>query len=134
MVDLAKLLAALCEYERKRVLASVEIALYVALQPMMVRIDVAALVFLAVYELLRNAFTHAFPAGAGGHVGVHLWRPQHATVRAYLLIADDGCGFGVEPPATADSGLPRARRFLDTVGAQLTREPGSGTMWRVSLP
>ena len=133
-VDLADMVAALCEYERKRIPTWVDISLYVALQPLIVRIEVAALVFLATHELLRNAFTHAFPAGTGGNVGVHLWQTQRATLCAYLLIADDGCGFGAEPPATAASGLPRARRFLDTAGAQLTREPGNGTLWRVGLP
>ena len=98
------------------------------------RIGVAALVFLVAGELLRNALIHAFPAGTGGDVGVHLWQTQQATPRAYMLIADYGCDFSAEPPTTADCELPRARRFLDTVGAQLTRESGNGTLWRVSLP
>ncbi len=88
----------------------------------------------AAHELLRNALTHAFPAGTGGHVGVHLWHTQQAKPRAYLLIADDGCGFGDEPITTADCGLTLARNFLDAVGAQLEREPGRGTVWRIGLP
>jgi len=134
VVDLARVLAALCEDERATVPTSAEMALYVVLQPFAVRAGVAVLVCLAAHELLRNALTHAFPTGTGGRVGIHLWRTHQAGPRAYLLIADDGCGFGTEPPATADSGLTLARHFLDTVGAQLVREPGRGTIWRIGLP
>lgn len=134
VVDLARVLAALCEDEKAAVPTSTKIALYIALQPLAVKAGVAVLVCLAAHELLRNALTHAFPTDTGGHVGVHLWHTQQARPRAYLLIADDGCGFGAEPPATADCGLTLARRFLDTVGAQLTREPGRGTVWRIGLP
>lgn len=134
VVDLARVLAALCEHERAAVPTSAEMALYVVLQPLAVRAGVAVLVCLAAHELLRNALTHAFPAGTGGHVGVHLWHTQQAKPRAYLLIADDGCSFGDEPTTTADCGLTLARNFLDAVGAQLEREPGRGTVWRIGLP
>ena len=110
------------------------VAFYVVLQPFVVRAEIATLICLAAHELLRNTLVHAFPAGAGGHVGVHLWKTFKAEPRAYLVITDDGVGFGDEPPVTAECGLALARRYLGAAGAQLMREPGSGTLWRVSLP
>ena len=134
VLDLAPVLAALCDQEKARVPATAEVALYVVLRSLAVEAGVAMLMCFAVQELLRNALTHAFPAGTVGHVGVHLWRTHQARPRAHLLIADDGCGFGAEPPATADSGLALTRCFLDAVGAQLAREPGRDTVWRIGLP
>ncbi len=135
------MLAALCDEEQERVQerdqgrdpALSGVAFYVSLQPLAVEAGVAVLVCLAVSELLSNACTHAFAAGTFGHVGVHLWRTHHPSPRAYLLVADDGGGFSAELPATDGSGLALARCFLDLVGAQLAREPGRGTIWRVGL-
>lgn len=112
----------------------VDMILYAVLQPLAVSAGVAVLVCLAAHELLRNALTHAYPGGAGGRIGVHLWHTQQARPRAYLLIADDGCGFSAESAATADCGLALAHHFLDAVGARLAREPGRGTIWRIGLP
>ena len=142
MIDLAPVLTVLCDQERERVQKRDQgrdsglsgVAFYVVLQPLAVKADVAVLVCLAVHELLSNACIHAFPAGTVGHVGVHLWRTYQPSPRAYLLVADDGCGFGAEPPSTAGSGLALARCFLELADAQLAREPGRGTIWRIGLP
>lgn len=108
---------------------------YADLQPVVVPVEVAALVGLAFGELLRNALIHAFPQDGAGHVGVHLWPVAVLPgVQAFLLIADDGQGFGDEPSALSDSGIPLARRLVERCGGTLTREPGPGTIWRVMLP
>ena len=98
-------------------------------------LQAAVLIGLAFSELLRNALTHAFPRGDAGHVGIHLWPPHTLPdVGAFLLIADDGQGFHDEPPAASDSGIPLARHLVERCGGTLKREPGAGTVWRVTLP
>lgn len=134
--DLARSLRALCASERSAASsAMVSIAIYVELRPLIVSAKVAAFVGLAFCELLCNALTHAFPCAGTGHVGIHLWRVSSLPdACAFLLIADDGQGFRDEPPTASDSGIPLARYLVERCGGTLTREPGSGTVWRIMLP
>ena len=134
-IDLARYLRALCDFERLAVGGAPDVALYANLQPMRVRAETAALLGLAFRELLCNALEHAFPLGGMGHVGIHLWPTSSLPgVRACLLVADDGRGFGAEPPAASECGIPLARHLVERCGGALTREPGGkGTVWRVTL-
>ena len=136
VVDLARILNALRsdEHYASLVLAS-GAAVYADLRPVVVKAEVAAWVGLAFCKLFRNALTHAFPCGSTGHIGVHLWPVTTLSgMRAFLLIADDGQGFGDEPPATSDSGIPVAQHCVERCGGTLTRIPASGTVWRIALP
>lgn len=135
-VDLARILHALRSAKHFAAFAPTSgAAVYAELRPMVVRAEVAALVGLAFCKLLRNALTHAFPCGSSGRIGIHLWPVSTLPgARAFLLIADDGQGFSNEPPATSSSGIPVARHCVERCGGTLTREPGSGTVWRVRLP
>ncbi len=102
---------------------------------MVVKAEVATLVGLAFCKLFHNALIRALCFDSAGHIGVHLWPVAALSgVRAYLLIADDGQGFDDEPPATTDSGILVARHCVEQCGGTLTREAGSGTVWRVMLP
>ncbi len=134
--DLARCLCALWAGEHSILPPAAPHAIvYADLRPLIVRAEAAILIGLAFSELLRNAFTHAFPRSGTGHVGIHLWPVSTLPdVRAFLLIADDGQGFTNEPPAASDSGIPLARRLVERCGGTLAREPGSGTVWRVALP
>lgn len=136
VVDLARVLHALRSDKHYDALAAeAGVAVYAGLRPVVVKAEIAALVGLAFCKLFHNALVHAFPCHSTGHVGVHLWLVAALPgVRAYLLIADDGQGFGDELPATSRSGLPIARRCIEQCGGTLTREAGSGTVWRIMLP
>lgn len=135
-VDLAGCLRALCEAERLAAPASAGVALHADLRPVRARVGTAARIGLAFCELLRNALDHAFAPGGMGHVGVHLWSPCGLPgVRACLLVADDGRGFGAEPPAAAGRGIALARRLVGRCGGALTRDSGgTGTVWCATLP
>ncbi|MBV9749354.1 MAG: sensor histidine kinase, partial [Acetobacteraceae bacterium] len=129
-------LRALCDAERQAVLGAASVALYTDLRPVRVRAEAAALIGFAFAELLRNALAHAFPRDGRGHVGVHLWPISGLpSLRAFLLVADDGQGFGDEPPVTSERGIPLARHLVERCGGTLKREPDRhGTVWRIAVP
>jgi len=135
-IDLACYLPALCDAERRTAPASSGVVLHADLRSVRVAVEVAFRIGLAFCELLRNALTHAFPQDGAGHVGIHLWPTTGLPgVRACLLVADGGRGFGDEPPVTSEHGIPVARYLVERCGGTLTREPGGpGTIWRVKLP
>jgi two-component sensor histidine kinase len=135
-LDLASCVRALCDAERLAVPDAAGVVLYVDLRPVRVRAETAIVVGLAFCELLRNALAHAFPPGGTGHVGIHLWPTIGLPgVRACLLVADDGRGFGDEPPATAERGISLARQLVVRCSGALVREfGGRGTVWRATLP
>lgn len=132
-IGLAGCLHALCDAERAAASAA-GMNLYADLRPLTVLPEAAAFIGLAFCGLLRNAIEHAFPFNGTGHVGIHLWPTCWLPgVRAYLLVADDGQGFGAEPLPSSERGIPLARHLVQRGGA-LMREPGrSGTVWRAAL-
>ncbi len=135
-IDLAVCLRTLCDAERSASPAAAGVALYTDLRSLTATPETAAFVGLAFCELLRNALAHAFPPGGTGHVGIHLWPAIGLPgVRACLLVADDGRGFGAEPPAAAGRGIPLARHLVERCGGALMRASGGpGTVWRATLP
>jgi len=135
-IGLARYLRALCDFERLAVTGAANVVLYAGLRPMRVRVETAVLVGLAFRELLCNALEHAFPLDDTGHVGIHLWPTSGLPgVCACLVVADDGRGFGAEPPAASERGIPLARHLVERCGGALTREPGGlGTVWHATLP
>ena len=136
VVDLARVLHTLRSDKRHAALAAAAgVTVYTGLRPTVVKAEVAALVGLAFCKLFHNALVHAFPCDSTGHVGIHLWPVATLPgVGAYLLIADDGQGFDDESPATPGRGLSLARHCIEQCGGTLTREAGSGTVWRITLP
>lgn len=132
-VDFAPILTAVCA-ALTATPRQAGLDLAVTAHPVVVGAGQAALLCLAVHELVRNALVHAFPTGQRAALGVHLWPTGGNAPRGYLLIADSGRGFAAEPPASAGSGLVLARRFVEGVGGSLVREPGFGTVWRIGLP
>lgn len=135
-VDLAHILCALRGDKHYAALAATaRVTVYADLRPVIVKAEVAALAGLAFCKLFHSALIHAFPYGWAGHIGIHLWPVATLPgVRANLLIADDGQGFDDEPTAEASSGIPVARHCVERCGGTLTREAGSGTVWRIMLP
>jgi len=132
--DLGAYLRDLCGMEQLPLQASGSVSVHADLRTVAVPAEVAACIGLAFCELLRNALAHAYPPGERRHVGVHLW-PVNVLphVRAFLFVADSGLGFDNEPPAASGRGIPLARRMAEHCGCTLTREPGRGTIWRVTL-
>ncbi len=117
------------------VTAAARVTVYADLRPVAVTAEVAAFVGLAFCTLFHGALTRAHRCDGAGHVGIHLWPVATLPgVRAYLLIADDGQGFNGGPQATADSGAAVARHCVEQCGGTLTREAGSSTVWRITLP
>lgn len=133
-VDFAPLLAAVCDAEAQALPRPAGMDFSVNAYPVAVEAGLAALLCLAMHELVRNALLHAFPAAQRGAVGVHLWPTSGGAPRAWILIADSGCGFADEPPRSAGSGLVLARQFVEKAGGSLLREEGAGTVWRIGLP
>jgi two-component sensor histidine kinase len=133
MLDLMQPVSAVCNEEHEAASARRAVALYTTLESVLVPANWAVLVPLVVRELLRNAFTHAYPPDQCAHVGLHLWRPPLGKVRAYLLVVDGGCGFDMKPPVDAASGLAYAQTLMRFTGNKLEREPGNGTLWRITL-
>lgn len=136
VVDLARILYTLRNEQHHAALAAAaKVTVYADLRPVAVSAETAALVDLAFCKLLHNALIRALRRGSAGHLGIHLWAVATLPgARAYLLIADDGQGSDHEAPATADSGRTIAHRCVEQCGGTLTREAGSGLVWRITLP
>ena len=133
-VDLAAYLRDLCGMEQLPFLASGGVSVHADFRTVAVPAEAAARIGLAFCELLRNALVHAYPLGERRRVGVHLWPVSVLPhVRAFLFVADSGLGFDNEPPAASERGIPFARHLAERCGCTLTREPGRGTVWRVTL-
>jgi anti-sigma regulatory factor (Ser/Thr protein kinase) len=81
-------------------------------------------------ELVSNAVLHAFPDGRTGAIGIHLWRTEAKSALAYIIVADNGCGF---PLGRRGRGIELAHRMAGRAGCKLVREPGRGTVWRLEI-
>ena len=132
--DLGAYLRDLCGMEQLPLRASDGVSVHADLRTVVVPAEVAACIGLAFCELFRNALVHAYPPDERRRVGVHLWPVSVLPhVRAFLLVADSGLGFDHEPPALSEGGIPFARHMAEHCGCTLTREPGCGTVWRITL-
>jgi hypothetical protein len=81
-------------------------------------------------ELVSNAVLHAFADERTGAIGIHLWRTEAKPALAYIIVADNGCGFPLEGRGR---GIELAHRMAGRAGCQLVREPGRGTVWRLEI-
>lgn len=86
-------------------------------------------------ETISNAFEHAFPAGRGGKLAVHLSLTGPAGV---FEIADDGVGLpeGFNPTIAPGLGLKILGVFAEQMGGELalTGAPDQGTKFNLRFP
>jgi signal transduction histidine kinase len=89
-----------------------------------------ALLSLPVFQLVREALTNAHKHAGAGAVEVRV-RCDDCTVE--VVVVDDGCGGGTEPPSRA---LATLRRRVEKLGGTLTLDspPDLGTTLRASIP
>ncbi|WP_455383250.1 sensor histidine kinase [Salinispira pacifica] len=92
---------------------------------------------LIVNELVTNACRHAFPAGQGGTVAVHLEQGEQIELR----VTDDGVGLGAGFDVTRDGGLgltivrSLARQLTGTIQIHTGNGAGGvGTSWVLLFP
>jgi len=131
--DVSGLASAVCDQERHRATKLRFVSLNASLQPVLVSADYKKRILLTCRELLRNAFTHAYPSNRSAIVGIHLWSAEAAAgLITHLLVADAGCGF--DGTIVVGGGLARAQSAINVAGGTFLHEPGPGTIWRITLP
>jgi two-component sensor histidine kinase len=85
---------------------------------------------LILYELLTNAFKHAFPYGTQG---VDHDRSERRRVSdCYLVISDDGIGKSL--PANASTGMALVESFASLLRGRLLVTSDNGTIAKVAFP
>lgn len=99
-------------------------------EPVMLGVDEASALGMAVAELVTNSYDHAFP-DRGGTITVTLARSGPAT--AMLTIQDDGSGFPAKF-GTSRNGLSLVKRLVDRIGGSLDTHFNGGTVWRLGFP
>lgn len=108
-----------------------QIIVEAALDPVEVSIEHAIPAGLVLNELLTNAFKHAFPGGARGHIGVSLSR---AGAQVRLAVRDDGVGLGEIDPSHASSfGLDLVYTFAEQLGAAIDVDRAGGTAFTLDF-
>ncbi len=104
----------------------------VALDHVVVPIDVAIPIGLIVNELITNAMKHAFPDSEDGRITIELCSRSGSCT---LLIADNGVGpRGACEHGRSGLGLGIVRLLAQQIRADLTQTEGPGTGFRLTLP
>ena len=101
-----------------------------AIVPMMVDLDTATVLGLAVTEIITNAYRHAFPDGIGT-IEVFLEQRNGGTV---LVVRDNGVGMP-QQTLSKSHGLGLVRRLVEQIGAtvEITTAQG-GTSCEITFP
>jgi two-component sensor histidine kinase len=88
---------------------------------------------LIVNELVSNALSHAFPAGAAGSVSVGFRRDGS---EALLSVRDDGKGLpaGVDPASSQSLGFRIVRALVQGLSGTMSHATGAGTAFRIRMP
>jgi two-component sensor histidine kinase len=101
-----------------------------AMVPMMVDLDTATALGLAVTEIITNAYRHAFPDGIG-IIAVFLEQRDGVTV---LVVRDNGIGMP-QQTLSKSHGLGLVRRLVEQIGATVEiATTGQGTSCEIMLP
>ncbi|TGD74127.1 hypothetical protein E4634_08320 [Mangrovimicrobium sediminis] len=100
----------------------------------------AAPLAIIIYELLENAFTHAFDAGEiARYIEVRLEHQKEGPegdLSLVLTVADDGKGLphSIDPYRAATPGFAIVRRLCDHLNAELLIQSLSGTRVTITIP
>lgn len=106
------------------------VTLEVSTRPVWLVLEHAGGFGIAVNELIANAAEHAFAGRDTGRIRLELAPGPAGSHTASLTVGDDGPG----ARGPEGDGLTLARRLIVQHGGTLTREPGPGTVWRISFP
>jgi PAS domain S-box-containing protein len=111
------------------------VTLHVSGRDTFLSIDIAVPCGLIINELLSNALKHAFPAGRGGEIYVHLDEQSHE--RIIVSVRDDGIGmpanFDVNRSGTL--GLQLVYGLVQQIDGQIAIEHSQrGTGFRIEFP
>jgi len=99
---------------------------------LMMPIDRAVKLGVAVNELVTNAVKHAFSQKQTGRITVRLIAKGGDEFGFPVLsVADNGCGFSGLRPGSL--GMTFVEELTRQAGGVLAREPGKGTSWRIQL-
>jgi two-component sensor histidine kinase len=99
-------------------------------EPVILDLDTATALGLAVSELIANSYAHAFPDDTGS-IGVSL--SLNTGGSATIVFSDDGMGF-VDPGDSSRYGLPLVKRLIEQVGGSATLRSDHGTEWTLKFP
>jgi two-component sensor histidine kinase/putative methionine-R-sulfoxide reductase with GAF domain len=131
-VDLGAYLRSLCDkiaYAAE--LSARGIMLNAETDRLMMSLDRAVKLAVAVNELVANAAKHAFPDNTSGRITIELAAKDTDDGAPVVRIADNGCGF--ESPRPGGVGLTYVKQLIHQAGGVLEREDGEGTRWRIRL-
>lgn len=131
-VALAPYLGAICEQLARSFGVGATPRLTVAIDDLVVPLELAMPAGLLLSELVVNALKHAFPAGAAGEIVVSARRLDDGRIE--VAVADDGVGLprDLDPTTTSSLGLRLVQRLAEQLEGELVTERGApGTVVRV---
>jgi two-component sensor histidine kinase len=97
----------------------------------LVDIDIATALGMAVAELVSNSFEHAF-VGSDGCIHVTLNAAGNDT-RGTVTVSDDGKGF-IEQAGSKRHGVGLVRRLLQQIDGEAEMQSSHGTVWTLRFP
>jgi two-component sensor histidine kinase len=130
-IDLSKYLRELCSSLPKLQdgrTGNVDLECHV--ESMMVPLDSATALGMAVAELVTNGYRHAFPDDREGTIVVTAIADDS---NAILMIRDDGVGFDTTA-ATSRRGLGLVRQLVEQIGGTVCVRSEVGTLWTLIFP
>ncbi len=110
------------------------VTIAMAMEPILLQIDLAIPCGLIVNELVTNALKHAFPDGRQGTVTVSLRRVGDAS--AELRVQDDGIGFPFEEALNqkATMGMMLIDALAEQISGTVRIEKKNGTTFTLTIP
>ncbi len=131
-IDFSKYLQKLClslpELQAGR---SATIDLECHTESVMLSLDSATVLGMAVAELVTNSYRHAFPSDGEGTIIVTLAGLNVGN--AILMIQDDGKGYDTTA-ATSRRGLGLVQQLLEQIGGTATVRSELGSLWTLKFP
>jgi two-component sensor histidine kinase len=112
--------------------ANASIALICESEPLMLDLDAATALGIAVTELVTNAYDHAFASGAGA-IFVSLKRSKVDADVATLRVSDNGKGFKINTGGKRH-GLGLVRRLIEQIRGTVAVDSVHGTVWTITIP
>ncbi len=101
-------------------------------EPLMMPVDRAVRLGVAVNELVTNAIKHAFPDKISGRITVRLIaKGKDGLGLPVVSVADNGCGFS--GPRLGSAGMTFVEELTRQARGVLSREHSKGTFWRIQL-
>ena len=131
-VDMGAYLRVLCDKIASAAdLSSRGITLNTDTERLVIPLDRAVRLAVAVNELIKNAAKYAFPGRTSGRITVGLIAKAADGGSPVVSVADDGCGFS--GPRPGGDGLTFVKQLIHQAGGVLDREDGEGTKWDIRI-